>query len=372
MKLWSRNSNRSQTEPTSGVDWVVRMRSGSLTKHEREAVRAWLDRSSDNARDLLRAETTWRLSGALVSDELVRCELDELDRLENAPSAEPRHAEAHWGRTGRILAAAGIAACCLWLGLWLYTSGHKTYETAHGEQRVVTLADGSVVALNTDTQLQVNLSANQRDIYLRRGEALFQVTHDAQRPFVVHAGSGYARAVGTRFNVVTAQDQITVSVLEGRVEVSPVSQPRQAAAAQEQSGASATANTVSVQTSAAAHPNPRSPGSGEATLIQAGQSAAYTDTGSLVPPQPLRASTERIVAWREGKLRFEAWRLADAIREYNRYANKPIRLEAYPLKDVQISGVFRIGDSAAFVTALSALVDAKVVEENEALILTAN
>jgi transmembrane sensor len=81
----------------------------------------------------------------------------------------------------------------------------------------------------------------------------------------------------------------------------------------------------------------------------------------------LQASTERIAAWREGKLRFDNWRLAEAIDEYNRYASKPIHLAAPQLADVRITGVFRIGDSGAFVTALGELVGATVEDAGATL-----
>lgn len=371
---WGRKS--SPPECSTGADWVSRMRSGTIGSRERAQLREWLGRSPDNARDLLRAEATWRLSGALISDEIVQRELEELDRMTGARWTE--HTASASKRTqswlaGGWRAAAGMVAvaCMAALALWLHFNIADVYETARGEQRVVTLADGSVVALNTNTQLRVAFSSNRRDIYLRHGEALFQVAHDPQRPFTVHAGSGYARAIGTRFNVLAARDRITVSVLEGRVEVSPDAPAKSVATRgrdeeRERSASSTKAGSTSAPTLAGSAIGSATT-AGQPALLQAGESAAYGPSGELLTPQPLQASTERIAAWREGKLRFDNWRLAEAIDEYNRYASKPIHLAAPQLADVRITGVFRIGDSGAFVTALGELVGATVEDAGATL-----
>jgi transmembrane sensor len=211
-----------------------------------------------------------------------------------------------------------------------------------GEQRVVTLADGSVIILNTDTRLAVHMSAATRQIVLERGEALFQVTRDPQRPFLVRAGAGMTRALGTQFNVLLQDGGAIVSVLQGAVEVG--------------------ARSAGEQQNGEERPDGRK-------VLAAGQSAAYTARGQLVSPEPTHASADRIAAWREGKLRFESWPLERAVREYNRYATKPIRLEVEPDANIQISGIFRIGDSTTFVEALGELVGAKVADWGEVLVL---
>jgi len=285
----------------------------------------------------------------------MQAELDRLGTSVASDAATERNAHrapraTAFGRTGpRVagirmagFAAAGIAAGAI-VTFASLTLLPGSYETARGEQRVVTLADGSVVALNTDTRLTVEFTDEARSIVLKRGEALFQVTHDAARPFTVHAGAGYARAAGTRFNVLAQEGNVTVSVLEGRVEV-----------------------TVP---EAASRDLPASHAREHSALLQAGESTAYGESGRLLEPEPTRASAERIVAWREGKLRFDSWSLERAVREYNRYAEKPIRIEMPELDVVKLSGVFRIGDSAGFVAALGELVGARVVDQGDVLVL---
>src|SRR6185437_9155692 len=105
--------------------------------------------------------------------------------------------------------------------LWvLRRPGMQIMSTAVGQHRRIALADGSQLTLNTDTLLAVKLTPERRDVYLRRGEAHFDVVHAAARPFYVHVGDAVIRDVGTQFEVRLHSDRdIDILVDEGRVEV---------------------------------------------------------------------------------------------------------------------------------------------------------
>ena len=319
--------------PANAAEWVIRMRSGEFSGGERKALEEWLGASADNPRELLRAEAAWRLSGSLASEARVRQEIDSLAQETGAADPVPQPASPR--RKSFFYAVAATVLLAVLAGITWRMAHDGDVETARGEQRMLTLDDGSIVTLNTDTELDIDFSAHTRQISLRRGEALFQVARDPSRPFIVRAGAGYARALGTRFNVVADQDNVTVSVLEGRVEVAPQLASRE-----------------------------------ESTVLGAGESTAYMSTGKLTRPEPTRASPERIDAWREGKLRFDSWTLARAVSEDNRYAEKPLRLGSEEFANVPISGVFRIGDSSAFVQAIGELLGTRVVDEGDTLLLT--
>jgi transmembrane sensor len=320
----------------SAADWVVRIRSGTLTRRHRREIQRWMDESPENVRDLLRTEAAWRLAGSLANDDILLHELEELETAAGTAEREPWRAFRALPRWAYALTATVllVTGWVTWQAL-----APLSYSTARGEQRLISLADGSVVVLNTDTRLTVDLTATRRTIHLQRGEALFQVAHDARRPFIVYAGAGYTRALGTRFDVVELGGTITVAVLEGRVEVRSREGAKEAPASAPE-------------------------------LVEAGQAAAYIPSGESVAPEPTQASSERITAWEEGKLRFDSWLVERAVREYNRYAKKPIRLARGEFGNVRISGVFRIGDTATFVRVLAELVDGKVVDDGDRLTLT--
>jgi transmembrane sensor len=358
------SSGRWHREPAAvsgGAEWVARVHGGRLRRKERRALSEWLSASQDNARDYLRAETVWRLSGSLQSDPRVQ---EALRGLRNPSHTSETRSGRDDGRTKgwRIGVAVGATAVAgATAAVWLWSTQMPVgYETALGEQRMVRLQDGSTIALNTDTQLRVKYGERERSILLDRGEALFQVNKDPRRPFIVRAGKGYARAIGTRFNVmIDRREAVTIAVLEGRVEVAA------------QTGAVGAAITTVSGDADTQNRSSLAPAGGSArVLLDAGQSASY-EKGSvqLKAADPQRASRERIAAWREGKLRFDAWPLARALEEHNRYAVKPIRFDDPALNDVRISGVFRIGDTAALLDALSRLIDVQVREDHDALVL---
>ncbi len=329
-----RMENRESAIPAAdrGAEWVARMHSGQMTDDDNRALRAWLASSTKNNRDFLRAEAAWLMCGTLAGDPKIQAELARLRR-----KSQRRALLADWSTVppGRLAAAAAVIFSIAIATLWLLASSNTDWhDTPPGEQHVVSLSDGSSVAINTNSRVGFHYSAHERHVALEKGEALFEVTRDTKRPFTVRAANGYVRAVGTRFNVLVQSDAVTVAVLEGRVNV----------VTQGDAGE-------------------------ERAELDVGQSIAYGRSGQLMPADPTVASPQRIVAWREGKLRFDAWSIERAIREHNRYSSKPLHLGDADLGQRLISGVFRIGDTSALVAALETLIDVKAVDQGEALVL---
>ena len=91
----------------------------------------------------------------------------------------------------------------------------NVYTTDIGEQRSITLDDGSTVDLNARSRIRVAFHEHQREIELLEGQALFKVVQQPARPFVVHAGNTDVRAVGTRFDVYRKNMGTVVTVVEG-------------------------------------------------------------------------------------------------------------------------------------------------------------
>jgi transmembrane sensor len=120
--------------------------------------------------------------------------------------------------TAGLAAALVVGATTWWLGLGARDAGER-YATPAAVQQRVALRDGSVVDLNTNSNVEVEFTKRERRVVLGAGEAHFQVSPDASRPFIVTAGGVSVRAVGTAFNVRIAADAIDVLVVEGKVEV---------------------------------------------------------------------------------------------------------------------------------------------------------
>jgi transmembrane sensor len=191
-------------------------------------------------------------------------------------------------------------------------------EYAAGEERrAVELEDGTLVHLDVASVIEVRFSANRRDVVLMHGRALFDVAHDASRPFTVGAGAGCVTALGTVFQVDRTSSRVTVTLAEGSVSVM-----------------SANAGDAPVR-------------------LAPGEQLSFSAGDRNVRKQAVdaRAAT----SWSVGRHVFRETPLADALREVNRYAAVKVRIADSALAELPVSGNFAAGDSEAIVAALSAV-----------------
>lgn len=240
-------------------------------------------------------------------------------------------------------AAALVLAVCAGFTAYAYSRPH--YETGVGEQRDILLPDGSRMTLNTNTIVTVHYSKTRRYLQLKRGEALFIVKQDAARPFEVSAGGTLTRALGTEFNVDLRKSRVTVSVLDGAVQViAPDAKP---------------ATTKPAAQAAGGETNEEPPAF--ATALAKGQAVAFRRQDKRM--QEEQADLKRIDAWRTRRLEFSNTPLPQAVEEFNRYAITRIVIGTPELSSVRVSGVFSIGDTEGF---LYSLQEALGVQTHEA------
>jgi transmembrane sensor len=192
-----------------------------------EAARLWAIRVRDPAFADWEAFTGW-LEASPAHNPAYEAALDELadaDALfDIAPSPVPmpaRHDDRRpaparrWRMPAMAAAAAVVAVGGGWLAL--DRPAMQDYVTAPGERRSIELADGSRIVLNGGTRLSLD-PASPRDVRMAGGEALFEIRHDAGRPFVVTMGDGTRLVdIGTVFNVEEAGGSLEVGVAEGAV-----------------------------------------------------------------------------------------------------------------------------------------------------------
>jgi transmembrane sensor len=132
-------------------------------------------------------------------------------------AARPKH------RIRLIALAASVALLVGGVAGWfvLRSPPIQVFETAVGEQRSITLADGSHLDLAPDSHVSARFSRLRRDVHLERGQAFFTVAHNAMRPFVVEVNGLTVTAVGTAFDVRIGPSTTVVTVSEGRINVAP-------------------------------------------------------------------------------------------------------------------------------------------------------
>jgi transmembrane sensor len=199
----------------------------------------------------------------------------------------------------------------------------------------VPLSDGSKITLNTDSQIHVELGPTLRRVELDQGEAFFDVSKDAARPFVVDVADKRITAVGTQFAVRRDNDDIRVLVTEGRVRI-------------ERSG-----DTSQI---------------GEAQL-PAG-SEARTSKAAMLIAQPAAAQVEQLLSWRSGYILFRDTALADAVADFNRYSVRKIVIQDPAIAGIRIGGNFRCDDAEAFLWLLQSGFPIHVEQRSDRIILT--
>jgi len=302
--------SRAQSEAAA---WFARLSQLSITTDALRDFRDW-KRDQTNAAAYAKVEAAWTAAGALSKRPVIQAETAEI--LRRRPALTPAQANIkRFGLPAAIIAtviAAGVALAYLTL------PQQPTFTTRVGEQRLVVLDDGSRVRLNTDSELRVRFGKAERRVVLTRGEAFFEATHDAARPFIVEADGASVHAIGTKFDVRRDGGAVRVTLLEGMVHV----------------------DDKRTATSAILVPN---------------QQLTVSD-GHVSPPRPANASEAS--AWTSGRLTFRSVALDDAIAEVNRYAVHKVILDApAPLGRQPITGVFDTGDTKSFADAVGMLLD---------------
>lgn len=311
----------------AAASWFLRLNGQGCSDADRDAFRAWRA-DPKNAAAYAAVEAAWVWSGSGANALEMRAHRQEARAL---PRRRP------WPGMATAIVAAVILATA---GILLWSPARHSgdtqlaatppaetpapnagvYSTAIGERSTVTLDDGSVVFLNTNTRLRADYSADARKVVLLEGQALFEVAKHPERPFVVVAGDRRVTALGTAFDVRLDEDRFQVTLIEGRVRV----EHRSDDAGARHSGR---------------------------TELQAGQQLIDS---ALSGVEVRKAPVGRVTSWREGRLIFEDEPLAAAVSEMNRYSTTRILLDDPALERLRVSGVFRTGQPDVFVEALVA------------------
>lgn len=312
------------------LDWVVRLRSENVSESEISQFADWLADSELHRLAWDMALDTWE-----TTDALSYLPLDELLQ-------EPKKATVHsftdrLARAWRPLAVAASLLIAVVAVLTFTRTDAVYYQTGIGEYRAVTLEDGSVIELNTNTLVEVLFEGNSRDIELVRGEAYFNVMPDKASPFTVNFGNASARALGTAFNVYRQTDAKTiVTVTEGVVRVSELA-------------GSATS-------------------SAQSELLLANHSIAIDATRGL--SEALVVESEEIVVWRDRQIVFSGTPLLEAIDVLNRYLESKIVLSETTSTSLKVSGVFSSKQQDEMVLAVAQALDLDVIKQDEVWLLS--
>lgn len=334
------------------ADWLLRLDAEHKpSKSEIDELTAWVQRSPAHKEQLQRLAQYWHCAN-------LPAELS-LAPSGSAPS-EPgngnllsRLFSSGWRATATLGVALSIAGALTMNLLTSDTSGisgNGIYETRTGEQNSITLRDGSVIQLNTGSRIHVNFVDKQRTVSLIAGEVHFQVAKDKTRPFIVKAGEGLVRAVGTAFSVRLHPEAVKVVVDEGKVALATsLDTPNS------KSGSSRdTAETVK-----------RAVDRGYLVQGQTVEFVPEAGDGLGNEIQELKQDDlDQQLAWRTGMLLFSGEPLAEAIAEINRYTSLEIKIIDQQIADLKIGGHFKVGETEAMLQALEISFGIRVTRPN--------
>jgi transmembrane sensor len=308
------------------TEFFIRLRADDVQDADLTRLNEWLEQHPDNAVAYREVCAAWESIGDFASAPPLM--EGRRDALEDARRARQRHGSGRWKwRSWQSLAAAVSGLALLLTLLWLNGIGRgELHETGVGDRRVLTLADGSIVNLDARSRLRVSFRDDIRFVALESGQASFQVAKDPARPFRVRAGDHTVVALGTEFNIEMLRDTLLVTLIEGHVAV------------------------VASESDAAAGSALPNAGSESAVELNVGQQfvAAARERAHVRDSVDLGRAT----AWQDGKLFFNDEPLTSAAERMNRYARVQIQVDPAVAR-IGISGVFKAGDTNAFMDAVT-------------------
>jgi len=327
--------------------WVTKLHSDDRSPQMEREFRKWQAQSPEHREAFEKTTDAWMAVGNIRMADVYKAMA-----AQNAKQPGGGYG-AYGGYSGLSRwVAGGALAALLAVGVFVGQQwwDRGLYRTDVGEQRVVTLDDGSRMRLNTDTQVRVNFSDRQRTIAVTRGEALFEVSKDPQRPFVVRASGSEVVAVGTEFVVryggtaAGAPPELAVTLIEGQVNVRPAADP----------GADAIAPDKAIAMKAG-------------DRLRLGRAA---DRKTAAVPTVDRPNVVEVTAWERNEAVFDAATLPEAVAEMNRYNRTPIVLvDELSRSNLRVSGLYHTGDSVGFANAVAHLHGLRLKNEVGRLVL---
>lgn len=309
--------------------WLARLNGMEQSDIADAAFNRWLKANPKHERAFERATDLWELLPSAVSVGEALKEERGYQTLREERGYKPPAISRSFGP---VFAIAVAIVLMIGSAFWWAQPSTVVYTTDVGEQHVAMLEDGSQLALNTDTEVTLLYGKNARRVRLEHGEALFDVAHDAKRPFIVMAGDEEIRAIGTKFSVRYDGDRVSVTLLEGRV---AVSRPE-------------------VMDAPVAELEP-----GEQMIV-----------ASATPAAIERPNVRAVTAWRRGEVMFDDTPLPEAVAELNRYGGAKIVVADRDVGSLRVSGVFATNDSAEFASLIAQLHGLRVMRRGDTIELT--
>ncbi len=346
------------------AEWAIKVDAGALSPAERVALGQWLQRSAAHLEEFLTACAL--ISGleqaAIAEDIDIDALLKDAGNVtplfegsaasEPEPTALPKHRQSGSWAKWAVASAAGITATLVVLfALPSDTPSPQVSDvvvvTGLGQQRLVTLVDGTTLHVNTQSDVTARIGPDERWAEIRTGEVFFDVAPDAERPFSVRAGDAQITVVGTAFNVRNLGGATHVDVMEGSVRFGRIGGRETLAIPTMARGSG---DLISQDEHGEPMASPALEADFEGVLLGPGGSA-HLPAGARVP-ETQQIDLASIGVWRTNQLIFDGAALSEVVAEFNRYNSVQLVIDDPDLAGERITGVFEADDPLALVAVL--------------------
>jgi len=305
------------------ASWLERCDSGDWSDADQAALDAWLALSSMHRAAYWRLKAAWSNASRLTALGHVPQE---------AISAERRNSPAGFKIAAALAIMAvlgGVAANAL------MSPRERLYSTAVGGRERIGFADGSRIELNTDTVLRTRMTTADRTVWLDRGEAFFQIKHDAAHPFVVMVGEHRVTDLGTKFLIRRDPGRLEVALIEGKARFGAADARRKSPSA----------------------------------VLLPGDVATATAGTMFVTREPAKKLSNEL-GWQRGLIVFKYTSLGDAASEFNRYNRQKLVIADPQAARLTIVGTFRTSDVAAFAATTKSLFKLRVENDGDEIVIS--
>jgi transmembrane sensor len=315
--------NASQVEQAA-AEWLERRCCEDWNQALEVEFDTWLCASPAHAIAFMRLEAAWNRTKRLAA-------------LQEPMLRRPSTTSAASSRMPVLKIAAAVvvtSAISIGASLLAFHQTSQTFATTIGGREALSLVDGSKIELNTDTVLRMADGAGERQVWLDKGEAYFDIKHDAAHPFVVMVGDHRVTDLGTKFIVRQDGDRVEVKLLEGSARL-----------------------------------DARNGTPSQSAVLKPGDVAVATASTMSVTKKPVK-ELARELGWRHGVLTFDHTTLAEAVAEFNRYNRQKIVIADPQVAKLEIGGTFPSDNVKLFGRATHVALGLHVEDRGNELVIT--
>jgi transmembrane sensor len=309
----------------TAAEWFERRNFWEWSAENEAAFAEWLNASLAHRAAYVRVEAAWKRTERLTV-------LKSSVRRPQQPAPRERSRFWFFGAAAATVAVAALAGAIVY---WPSAEPEtQTYATMVGGRETLALTDGTKIELNTDTQLRTQITVHERKVWLDKGEAYFQVKHDAAHPFVVIAGNHRVTDLGTKFVIRRDAAKMEVALVEGRAQVDALNSKTNAPSVEMVPGdvVIATANRIETQK----------------------KPVAALSTG---------------LAWRQGLLIFKRSTLAEAAAQFNRYNREKLVVDGSAAQ-LKIGGTFQSDNISDFAEVAREVLGVRIAHRGDRTIIS--